>query len=129
MDTIGGIPNFVPAKIKSGCLVTINFVGCTPCTCSACDVTLKPPAGLDVLVDGSGTTFVENATKKFDPGFVGINQLNDEELSLLSDLLDYDDENLYKLNQGLQLSIEINDNKITKLFKNYKYENDLWRRD
>ena len=50
-----------------------------------------------------------------------INHLNDEELLLLSDLLNLDDENLYKLNQGLQLTIKIKDNKITKLFRNYKY--------
>ena len=56
-------------------------------------------------------------TKKY------IDQLNEEELSLLCDLLNYDDENLYKLNQGLQLTIEIKNNKITELFKNYKYEN------
>ena len=50
-----------------------------------------------------------------------IHQLNNEELSLLSDLLNYDDENLYKLNQGLQLTIDIKNNKITELFRNYKY--------
>jgi len=57
-------------------------------------------------------------TKKY------INLLIDEELSLLSDLLDYDDENLYKLNRGLQPTIEIKNNKVTELFKNYKYVND-----
>ena len=56
-------------------------------------------------------------TKKY------INQLNEEELSLLSDLIDYDDENLYKLNQGLQLTIKIKKNKITELFENYRYAN------
>ena len=50
-----------------------------------------------------------------------IDQLITEELLLLSDLLDYDDENLYKFNQGLQLRIEIKKNKVTELFKNYKY--------
>jgi|TARA_B110000037_G_scaffold196831_1_gene234416 antitoxin CptB len=50
-----------------------------------------------------------------------IEQLNKEELLLLCDLLDCDDENLYKLNQGLQLTIEIENNKITELFKKYKY--------
>jgi antitoxin CptB len=54
-------------------------------------------------------------TKKY------IDHLEDEELKLLCDLLDYDDENLYKLNQSLQLTIEIKTNKITELFKNYKY--------
>ena len=57
-------------------------------------------------------------TKKY------IDQLNEEELTLLSDLLNYDDENLYKLNQGQLLTIEIKSNKITELFKNYKYKNE-----
>ena len=57
-------------------------------------------------------------TKKY------INQINDDDLTLLCDLLDYDDENLYKLNQGLQLTIEIKNNKIIELFKNYKYKNE-----
>jgi|TARA_B110000037_G_scaffold209706_1_gene259123 antitoxin CptB len=50
-----------------------------------------------------------------------IDQLIDEELILLCNLLDIDDENLYKLNQGLELTIKINTNTITELFKNYKY--------
>jgi len=54
-------------------------------------------------------------TKKY------INQLLDDELLLLCDLLDCDDENLYKLNQGLRLTTEIKPNKVTELFKNYKY--------
>jgi antitoxin CptB len=58
-----------------------------------------------------------------------INKLSEEELIFLSDLLNYDDENLYKLNQGLQLSIKIENNKITELFKNYIYKNEIWRRD
>ena len=53
-----------------------------------------------------------------------IDQLIDEELILLCDLLDCDDENLYKLNQGLELTIEIKLNKVTELFKNYKYVNE-----
>jgi len=53
-----------------------------------------------------------------------IDNLNEEELLLLSDLLNYDDENLYKIIQGLQPSIEIKNNKITKLLKNYEYKND-----
>ena len=57
-------------------------------------------------------------TKKY------IDQFNEQELNLLCDLLDYDDENLYKLNQGLQLTIEIKNTKITKLFENYNYENE-----
>ena len=50
-----------------------------------------------------------------------IDQLTDDELPYLSDLLNLDDENLYKFNQGLQLSIEIKNNRVTELFKNYKY--------
>jgi len=61
-------------------------------------------------------TLLGSFTRKY------INELNNEELSLLSDLLNYDDENLYKLNQGLQLTFEIKNNRITELFKNYKYE-------
>ena len=57
-------------------------------------------------------------TKKY------IDKLNEEDLSLLCDFLDYDDENLYKLNQGLQLTIEIKTTKITELFKNYKYKSE-----
>jgi len=53
-----------------------------------------------------------------------INKLTDEELPLLCDLLNLDDENLYKFNQGLQLTVEIKNNKITELFKNYKYVNE-----
>ena len=53
-----------------------------------------------------------------------INQLSDEELPLLCELLDLDDENLYKLNHGLELTIEIKPNKVTELFKNYKYVNE-----
>ena len=57
-------------------------------------------------------------TKKY------INVLKDNELQYLSDLLDCDDENLYKLNQGFRLTIKIKPNKVTELFKNYKYVNE-----
>jgi antitoxin CptB len=50
-----------------------------------------------------------------------INILNYSELKLLCDLLDNDDENLYKFNQGYEITINIGDNKVTKLFKNYVY--------
>ena len=61
-------------------------------------------------------TLLGSFTRKY------INEFNNEELSLLSDLLNNDDENLYKLNQGLQLTIEIKDNRIVELFKNFNYE-------
>ena len=53
-----------------------------------------------------------------------INQLNDDELPLLCDLLDHDDENLYKLNRGLETTIKIKINKITELYKKYEYVSD-----
>ena len=53
-----------------------------------------------------------------------INQLSDDELPLLCDLLDHDDENLYKLNQGLKMTIKIKSNKVTELFKCYNYESE-----
>ena len=53
-----------------------------------------------------------------------IDQLADDELQLLCDLFDYDDENLYKFNQGQELTINIETNKVTELFKNYEYVSD-----
>ena len=46
-------------------------------------------------------------TKKY------INNLNESDLLLLSDLMDLDDENLYSLNQGQNTSINIKENKVT----------------
>mgnify|MGYP006170482913 FL=1 len=54
-------------------------------------------------------------TKKY------IDQFNEQELKLLCDLLDLDDENLYKFNQGKNLTIEIKLNKVSEMFKNYNY--------
>ena len=54
-------------------------------------------------------------TKKY------IDLFNEQELTLLSDLLDCDDENLYKFNQGQNLTIKIKLNKVTEMFKNYNY--------
>ena len=51
-----------------------------------------------------------------------INELNNDELIDLSSLLELDDENLYKFNQGLSTTIIINDNKVSKLFRNFKYK-------
>ena len=50
-----------------------------------------------------------------------INQLTDAELPLLCDLLDLDDENLYKLNRGQEITIDIQTNKVSELFKNFEY--------
>ena len=54
-------------------------------------------------------------TKKY------INILKEEELQNLSNLLDCDDENLYKYNQGRETTIKIDTNHVTDLFKNYVY--------
>ena len=51
-----------------------------------------------------------------------INDLNDHELINLSNLLDIYDENLYKLNQGLSTTVDIEENKVSKLFKEFKYK-------
>ena len=50
-----------------------------------------------------------------------INDLNVNELINLSNLLDIDDENLYKFNQGLSPTVDIEENKVSKLFKEFKY--------
>ena len=54
-------------------------------------------------------------TKKY------INIIKEEELQNLSNLLDCDDENLYKFNQGRETTIKIDSNQVTDLFKNYVY--------
>ena len=51
-----------------------------------------------------------------------INELKDDELIDLSTLLEVDDENLYKFNQGLRTTVTIKDNKVSKLFKDFKYK-------
>ena len=50
-----------------------------------------------------------------------INDLNAEQLIDLSILLEIDDENLYKLNQGLSTTVNIKENKVIRLFKEFKY--------
>jgi antitoxin CptB len=54
-------------------------------------------------------------TKKY------IDQFNEQELKLLCDLLNCDDENLYKFNQGQSPTIQIKPNKVSEMFKNYSY--------
>ena len=54
-------------------------------------------------------------TKKY------IDQFNEQDLKFLCDLLDCDDENLYRFNQGQNLTIQIKLNKVSEIFKNYKY--------
>ncbi|MDA7731964.1 succinate dehydrogenase assembly factor 2 [Candidatus Pelagibacter sp.] len=66
-----------------------------------------------------GTKEMDKLLSSFTKKFIEL--FNEEELKLLCDLLDYDDENLYKFNQGQNLTIEIKSNKVTEMFKNYKY--------
>ena len=47
--------------------------------------------------------------------------LNFDELNELVKLLEIDDNNLYNFYNGLNTDIEFEDNKINKLFKNFKY--------
>ena len=51
-----------------------------------------------------------------------VNILNEEDLICLSKLIDIDDENLYKYNQGLKTTVKINENKVTKLFRYFVYK-------
>ena len=61
-------------------------------------------------------TLISSFTKKI------INDLNGDELISLSNLLDIDDENLYKLNQGMSTTVDIEENKVSKLLKEFKYK-------
>ena len=54
-------------------------------------------------------------TKKY------INKLTHLELIDLSNLLDLDDENLYKFKQGKKTTVKIEINEISKLFKNFTF--------
>ncbi len=56
-------------------------------------------------------------TKKY------IDHFNEDELQNLCDLLDCDDENLYKFNQDNPTTIKINSNMVSDLFKIYEYKN------
>ena len=51
-----------------------------------------------------------------------INHLNKEELENLLNFLNIDDDNLYKYKQGLKTEVQVSDNKITRLFKDYIYK-------
>ena len=57
-------------------------------------------------------------TKKY------INTFDDNELKCLLDLLDLDDENLYKFNQGEDIFINIKKNKVSELFKVFNHKDE-----
>ena len=50
-----------------------------------------------------------------------INQLKEEDLIQLIELLEIDDNNLYNFYNGLNTDIKFEDNKISSLFKNFKF--------
>ena len=51
-----------------------------------------------------------------------INRLDKDELENLFNLLNIDDDNLYKFKQGIKTEVQINENKISKMFKDYIYK-------
>ncbi len=67
-----------------------------------------------------GTKEMDSLLGSFTKKYVNI--LNEEDLVCLSKLMDIDDENLYKYNQGLKTTIKINENKVTKLFRDFVYK-------
>ncbi len=51
-----------------------------------------------------------------------INHLDNDELKNLFNLLNIDDDNLYKFKQGIKTEVQINENRISKMFKDYIYK-------
>ncbi len=51
-----------------------------------------------------------------------INHLDNDELENLFNLLNIDDDNLYKFKQGIKTEAKINENRISKMFKDYIYK-------
>ena len=51
-----------------------------------------------------------------------INHLNNDELENLFNLLNIDDDNLYKFKQGIKTEVQINENKISTMFEDYIYK-------
>ena len=51
-----------------------------------------------------------------------INSLNKEDLIYLEKFLEIDDNNLYNFYNGLNTDVKIENNNISQLFKNFKYE-------
>ena len=67
-----------------------------------------------------GTKEMESLLGSFTRKYINI--LNYEDLICLSNLIDIDDENLYKINKGQETTIKFNNNKINQLFKNFVYK-------
>ena len=51
-----------------------------------------------------------------------INHLDNDELENLFNLLNIDDDNLYKFKKGIKTEVQINENRISKMFKDYIYK-------
>ena len=66
-----------------------------------------------------GTKEMDKLLGSFTKKYIDI--LKEEELQHLCNLLDCDDENLYKYNQGQETSVRIDSNNVTELFKNFVY--------
>jgi len=66
-----------------------------------------------------GTKEMDKLLGSFTKKYIDI--LKEDELQHLCNLLDYDDENLYKYNQGQKTTIKIHTNSVSDLFKNYIY--------
>jgi len=66
-----------------------------------------------------GTKEMDKLLGSFTKKYIDI--LKEDELQHLCNLLDYDDENLYKYNQGQKTTIKIENNSVSELFKNYIY--------
>ena len=67
-----------------------------------------------------GTKEMDSLLGSFTKKYVNI--LNEKDLVYLSMLLDIDDENLYKINQGQKTSIKFDDNNVIKLFRSFVYK-------
>ena len=63
-------------------------------------------------------TLLSSFVKKY------INKINDKELICLSNLLNYNDETLFKYYHGKKTFDKIKTNTITELFKNFNYNKD-----
>tara|TARA_Y100000590_G_scaffold467065_1_gene644597 strand:- start:1879 stop:2136 length:258 start_codon:yes stop_codon:yes gene_type:complete len=64
-----------------------------------------------------GTKEMDNLVGSFVKSI--INKLDYNDLILLNELINIDDENLYKLNKNLPTSINVKDNKIVNLFRGF----------
>ena len=67
-----------------------------------------------------GTKEMDSLLGSFSEKYVNI--LNEEDLVCLSKLMDIDDENLYKYNKGLKTTVNIKENKVAKLFRDFVYK-------